>query len=94
MDELIVLNNDVVSSTSSLKSAAVILRIELVLEKIVNAIDDNKGELSIELKHRISINNPVDRSSSSYYQTRFPGRTRAEAWRFSACRTIRSEVYI
>lgn len=83
-------NSDVVSSISSLESTAVILRIELVLEKIVNAIAENKGELSIELKQRTSINNTVDRSSSSYYQTRFPGRNRAEAWRFSACSMIRS----
>ena len=91
MDELTGVNNacamptnDVVSSVSSLESTVVILRIELVLEKIINALAENKESLSIELKHRTAISNPVDQSSSSYYQTRFPGRSRAEAWRFSA----------
>lgn len=79
----------VITTTSSQLAAltaenlSTLLRIELVIERIVDAIAREDSELYIELKHRPSATDNTAERRTNYWKIRFPGGTPREAWRFS-----------
>lgn len=71
------------SAALTAENLSTLLRIELVIERIVDAIAREDSELYIELKHRPSATNNTAERRINYWKIRFPGRTPKEAWRFS-----------
>lgn len=71
------------STALTAETLSILLRIELVLEKIVDAIAREDPELYIELKMRPSTTTDTAEQRTIHRKIKFPGKTPREAWRFS-----------